>query len=173
MTAVRVVTAYDAPTLIALLRTDRAFLAPFEPERDDDFFTEAHQRELITTALARHAQGVVVPCVIVHDGVVVGRITISDIVRGPFQNGHLGYWVSQSHTGRGVATAAVAAVVRLAFGDLGLHRLQAGTLVHNTASQRVLAKNGFTRIGTAARYLRIAGRWQDHVLHQLLADQPG
>jgi ribosomal-protein-alanine N-acetyltransferase len=69
-----------------------------------------------------------------------------------------------------VATAAVAAVVRIAFSDLGLHRLQADTLVHNTASQRVLARNGFTRIGLAPRSLRIAGRWQDHVLHQLLEE---
>ena len=60
--------------------------------------------------------------------------------------------------------------MRLAFHELGLHRLQADTLVHNAASQRVLARNGFTRIGLAPRYLRIAGRWQDHVLHQRLAE---
>ncbi len=42
--------------------------------------------------------------------------------------------------------------------------------MHDTASQTVLARNGFTRIGLALRYLRIAGRWQDHVLHQLLEE---
>ena len=63
--------------------------------------------------------------------------------------------------------------VRLAFDDLGLHRLQAGALVHDTASRRVLARNGSTVIGTALEHLRIAGRWQDHVLHQRLADDPG
>jgi ribosomal-protein-alanine N-acetyltransferase len=66
----------------------------------------------------------------------------------------------------------VRAVLEVAFGELGLHRVQAGTLVHNLASRRVLAKNGFAEIGFAPRYISIAGRWQDHVLHQRLADDP-
>jgi ribosomal-protein-alanine N-acetyltransferase len=60
----------------------------------------------------------------------------------------------------------VAQIVRIAFEELGLHRLEAGTLLHNTASQRVLERNGFTRFGLAPKYLSIAGRWQDHVLFQ-------
>lgn len=167
---VRLVTEDDAAVLAALLRANREFLAPWEPAREDAFFTEDHQRAVLAHALAGHAAGTQLPCVITDGGEVVGRVTVSDVVRGAFQNGHLGYWVSQAHNGRGVATAAVAQVVRVAFDDLGLHRLQAGTLVHNTASQRVLARNGFTRIGLAPRYLRIAGRWQDHLLHQLLAE---
>jgi ribosomal-protein-alanine N-acetyltransferase len=51
-----------------------------------------------------------------------------------------------------------------------LHRIQADTLVDNEASQRVLKRNGFVRIGLAPRYLKIAGRWQDCILHQLLSD---
>ena len=57
------------------------------------------------------------------------------------------YWVAQTSNGRGVATTAVAAVVRTAFDELGLHRLQADTLLQNVASRRVLAHNGFTPIG--------------------------
>ena len=62
------------------------------------------------------------------------------------------------------------ATLDLAFGELGLHRVQAATLPHNAASQRVLTNNGFALIGVAPRYLRIAGRWQDHLLFQRLAD---
>ncbi|WP_313959774.1 GNAT family protein [Microbacterium paludicola] len=54
--------------------------------------------------------------------------------------------------------------------ELGPHRVQAATLTHNTASQRVLVANGFIRIGAAARYLRIAGEWQDHLLFQRLLE---
>jgi [ribosomal protein S5]-alanine N-acetyltransferase len=57
-------------------------------------------------------------------------------------------------------------IVRVAFEELELHRVEAGTLVDNVASQRVLEKNGFTRIGLARRYLRIAGAWRDHILFQ-------
>jgi ribosomal-protein-alanine N-acetyltransferase len=69
-----------------------------------------------------------------------------------------------------VASAAVARLARLAFGELGLHRIEAGTLVHNLGSQRVLQRNGFQRYGLAPRFLKIAGQWRDHVLFQLLAD---
>ncbi len=65
-----------------------------------------------------------------------------------------------------------AEVLGLAFGELGLHRVEAATLVDNHRSQAVLARNGFTRIGFAPRYLMIAGRWQDHLLFQRLADDP-
>ncbi|WP_442858654.1 hypothetical protein [Arthrobacter sp. 9V] len=44
--------------------------------------------------------------------------------------------------------------------------MQAATLVHNAASQTVLKRSGFERIGVAPSYLQIAGEWQDHVLFQ-------
>lgn len=53
--------------------------------------------------------------------------------------------------------------------ELGLHRIEAGTLPRNVASQRVLERNGFERFGLARRYLQIAGRWRDHVLFQKIA----
>lgn len=65
-----------------------------------------------------------------------------------------------------MATAAVAEAAEIATMDLGLHRLQAETLVHNAGSQRVLEKNGFSRYGLAPKYLLIAGHWQDHVMFQ-------
>jgi ribosomal-protein-alanine N-acetyltransferase len=68
-----------------------------------------------------------------------------------------------------VAPAAVSRAVQIALEDLALHRLQAATLLRNHASQRVLEKNGFERIGVARDYLRIAGRWQDHILFGLVA----
>ena len=68
------------------------------------------------------------------------------------------------------STGLLAPDVRQAFGPLGLHRVEAGTLVDNGASQRVLEKNGFERIGVAPSYLRIAGAWRDHILFQRLAD---
>ena len=89
-----------------------------------------------------------VPHVILDDsGRVVGRITLYEIIRGPFQSGSLGYWVSAKDNGRGLATAAVRDILRLAFDELRLHRVQAGTLLHNVRSQRVLERNGFVRFG--------------------------
>ena len=165
---VRLATEDDASSVVGLLRASWEFLAPWEPARPPEYFTEAHQRAILRDVLSRHRDGRALPLVILEDGAVVGRVNVNDVVRGAFQSAYLGYWVAQSAGGRGVATAAVAATVDLAFGELGLHRLQADTLVHNVASQRVLARNGFSRIGLAPAYMRIAGRWQDHVLHHLL-----
>jgi ribosomal-protein-alanine N-acetyltransferase len=77
--------------------------------------------------------------------------------------------VAREANGRGYASEAVAAMLRLAFDELRLHRVQAETLRHNVRSQRVLAKNGFEHIGMAPRLMRIAGEWQDHDLFQRLS----
>ena len=98
----------------------------------------------------------------------MGRITLNAIVRGPFLSCSVGYWVNDADCGRGLATAAVGEIVRVAFDELGLHRVQAETLLHDVASRRVLERTGFGRIGMAPAYLRIAGTWQDHLLFQRL-----
>ena len=102
-------------------------------------------------------------------GEVVGRITLNTIVRGPFQSCSVGYWVGARYNGHGYATAALGDLKRFAFGELGLHRIEASTLRDNVRSQRVLEHNGFALIGMAPNYLKIAGAWRDHVLFQALA----
>lgn len=169
MTVTRPLTPGDADAVAELLRLNRDFLAPWEPLRDEEYYTADGQRAVIEGALARPDS--VHPRVILNEaGRVAGRITLSEIVRGPVQSCSLGYWVGAVDNGHGLATAAVGEVVAAAFSDLGLHRIQAGTLTHNVGSQRVLERNGFTRIGLAPAYLKIAGRWQDHILFQVVAE---
>ncbi len=96
---------------------------------------------------------------------------LTDLQRGPVQAASVGYWVSRELNGRGVARQALGLIVAEAFGGLGLHRLTAATLLANHASQRVLEGTGFTRIGVAEAAYRIDGRWQDHLLYQLV--RPG
>ena len=172
MVTVRVVRPEDAAALARVLVRSRASLAPWDPVRPESSFTEAGQRNAIGGSLAAHASGTSYPGVILVDAEPAGRVNLNNVVRGAFDSTDLGYWVDVEQQGRGVATAAVRAVLAVAFGELGLHRVQSGTLVHNHASRRVLAKNGFVEIGFAPRYIRIAGRWQDHVLHQRLVDDP-
>lgn len=100
----------------------------------------------------------------------VGWVGLSNLVRGPMQSAIVSYWVDRDHNGRGLCTQAVGEVVEFSFGELGLHRLEAGTLPDNFASQRVLEKNGFERYGLARRMLLIAGEWRDHILYERLAD---
>lgn len=100
---------------------------------------------------------------------IAGLLGITNVVRGPLQSANLGYWVRSSFCGEGVGTRAVALGAEYAFGAMSLHRLEAGTRVDNVASQRVLSKNGFERIGVAREYLRLDGFWTDHILFQRIA----
>ncbi|MGW9632127.1 GNAT family N-acetyltransferase [Agromyces sp. NPDC055520] len=160
----------DGPALAAAYSRNREHLAPWEPARSEGFFeVETHRRD-VEAAITRFEAGLVVPFVITDGDEIVGRVNLSDIVRGVFQNAHLGYWVDARYTGRGIATMAVGLAVHAARG-IGLHRVQAGTLVHNAASQAVLVRNGFERFGLARRYLCIAGEWQDHVMFERLLDE--
>jgi [ribosomal protein S5]-alanine N-acetyltransferase len=159
----------DAPVLTKLLAESRELMEPWEPSRPEDYFTEERQREVIAEALKMYEQGTAVPHVIVgDDGEVVGRITLNTIVRGPFLSCSVGYWVGAEHNGRGHATRAVADIKRVAFEEQGLHRVEASTLLDNVRSQRVLERNGFARFGVAPTYLKIAGKWQDCALYQVV-----
>jgi ribosomal-protein-alanine N-acetyltransferase len=169
MSSIRLVQVDDVPVLVDLHRANREFLAPWEPDRDEEFFSIEGQLSNVQDALRRHQQGSAYPHVILDDtGQVIGRITVENIVRRAFQSCTVGYWVSEQANDNGAASTALHEIAKLAFDDLALHRIEAGTLVHNVRSQRVLEKNGFVRFGLAPAYLRIAGSWQDHVLYQAL-----
>lgn len=162
---IRPLTVDDADELAALYRANREYLAPFEPTRSDEFFTAADQRRRLAYRGDDRFR-----FAILDGGAIAGTMSVNDILRGALQLGNIGYWVDRKRAGRGLASAALAEVVEFAFGELGLHRLEAGTLPDNFASQRVLEKNGFDRIGLARSFLRIAGDWRDFYLFQRIAD---
>jgi [ribosomal protein S5]-alanine N-acetyltransferase len=163
---IRSVRPDDAEELAALYRANREFLGPFEPVRPPEFFTADGQTARLRRQLADDTH----PFAILDEGAIAGTINLFGIVRDGPESGVIGYWVDGARNGRGLATTAVGEIIEYAFDDLGLHRVEAATLVENLASQRVLEKNEFDRIGLARGYLRIAGDWRDFVLFQRLSD---
>ncbi|MCJ0872283.1 GNAT family N-acetyltransferase [Streptomyces sp. AP-93] len=163
----------DAAGLAEVLDRNRAYMAPYEPLRAAGFYTEAGQLERIEALLEDRDGGRVRPYVLIGGGVPIGAINLGSIALGPLCSGGIGYWVDQAWAGKGVATAALEELCRIARDEVGLHRVEAGTRVGNLASQRVLAKVGFEQYGLAPRYLHVGGDWQDHRLFQrLLGDDP-
>lgn len=161
-----------ASALAAAYDRNREHLAPWDPVRPAAFFTPAGQAADVVARLDVVRRGLGASWVLVRDGAIVGRVNLNNIVRGVFQSSSVGYWVDRDHVGRGLATALVEHAVQQAR-KLGLHRLEAGTLIHNVASQAVLRRSGFEEFGRAPAYLFIAGEWRDHVLFQrVLDDRP-
>ena len=163
---IRPIQPEDAAELATLYTANRDFLAPYDPVRPDDFFTADGQRERLERQLADGTH----PFAILDGDAIAGTINVFHIVRESLQSCTVGYWIDRARNGRGLATGAVEDVVAYAFGELGLHRVEAATLLDNVASQRVLEKASFERIGVARRFLLINGEWRDFVLFQRVAD---
>ncbi|MFD6139754.1 GNAT family N-acetyltransferase [Promicromonospora sp. NPDC060271] len=164
----RALTEDDAEAIASAYGRNREYLTPWEPARPEAFYTQEWHKEQLRAQVLENSTGRALYTVLEADGEIVGRLNLTDIVHGAFENGHVGYWLDARFTGRGIMTRAIEALVEHARDELGLHRLQAATLPHNEASQAVLTRIGFERIGFAPGYLKIAGQWQDHVLFQLL-----
>lgn len=166
--SMRVLHLSDAAALAAAYVRNRAYLSGWEPVRPEEYYTESWQASDIANRLVAHKAGEGHPLGLFAGDTLVGRVNVAGIVRGPFQNAGLGYWVDRAYAGQGLASAAVQRIVEMARDELGLHRIEASTLLHNVGSQRVLQKAGFQQIGMAPRYLQIAGKWQDHNLYQVV-----
>lgn len=162
--------AGDVDALLDLRLRNRAFLEPWEPVRDRDFYTRpVHEEEVragIEAAAADrgYAYGIFAPQ-------LVGRIALNAIVRGVFGNAYVGYFVDEAQNGRGIATAAVRLALAEAFGPLDLHRVQAAVMPRNTGSIRAVRKAGLREEGYAERYLRINGVWEDHILFAITGEE--
>jgi ribosomal-protein-alanine N-acetyltransferase len=136
--------ADHADALLAFERENRAYFARTVSDRGDAFFTAEGFAERLRALLAEQHAGVCrFHVVLDEEGNLVGRVNLYDLADGCAE---LGYRVGERAAGRGVATAAVAQVCRLAATDYGLTSLTAVTHLDNRASMTVLARNGFIRV---------------------------
>ena len=160
--ALRYAAESDRDAFVALRRASRVYLERWEPLPPAGFNAygdDAFDRDLGCACLEDQERWLIVR---VSDGALVGRLAVTAIERGPFQNGRFGYWMGEAFAGKGYMTEALGLGLRRCFGPLGLHRVEANILPRNGASRRVLEKAGFRCEGVSPRYLQIAGSWADH-----------
>jgi ribosomal-protein-alanine N-acetyltransferase len=100
-----------------------------------------------------------------------GEITLSSIQRGPFQTGHIGYWIDRDLAGRGYTPEAVVVVLAFAFDTIALHRVEVSIIPRNHASLRVVEKLGLRSEGIAQKYLEIDGEWEDHAKFAITSEE--
>jgi len=150
----------------------RHFLTPWEPRWPSDCLTkpafgrrlERHSRQW------RQGSGYNFLTCRNADDRIIGGVSLSRVLRGVAQSGMIGYWIGAPYARCGYTSQAVGLLLDYAFGDLGLHRVEAATLPHNDASRALLQRLNFTEEGRMRSFLRINGTWQDHILYAMIND---
>lgn len=160
--SIRRATVHDAEALIRGNLASRALHLPWvEPFTDRAGFDHW---------LAEMRTGRKVALVAESAAAIVGVVSINEIVHGIASSACLGYYAMAGSCGRGLMTRAVDLAVGHAFGELGLHRVEANVQPHNLRSRALVRRLGFRLEGYSPRYLRIAGAWRDHERWAKLAD---
>jgi ribosomal-protein-alanine N-acetyltransferase len=155
----------------ALRSESRAFLSPWEPTWPPDDLTRAAYRRRLRRYAREVREDMARPFFVfrAHDGALLGSCILSGIRRGVAQAGTLGYWIGERYARQGYMSQAVRGLIGHAFDELGLHRLEAACLPSNEPSRRLLSRIGFAEEGYARAYLKINGRWEDHLLFAMIA----
>lgn len=165
-TCIRFAGEADAPELLRYRVANRAHFAPWEPLRDESYFTLEHCVQAIAEGRERARLDRGYPLFVFDRGdrELLATFHLANVVRGAFQACHLGYGIAERAQGQGIMHEALQAGLAWAFGVLDLHRVMANYMPRNERSARLLARLGFEREGYAKRYLQIASAWEDHVL---------
>lgn len=170
-TVIRLPEPVDAPKLLQYRVENREHLAPWEPLRAGDYCTLEQCSRAVTQVrdVAETGRGYQMVLFDPDEQEIRGSITLSSLVRGPFQACLLGYGIAARWQGQGLMHEALVATLGWAFGELDLHRVMANYMPRNERSAGLLARLGFEREGYARAYLKIAGKWEDHVLTARIA----
>jgi [ribosomal protein S5]-alanine N-acetyltransferase len=164
--SLRPISVADETEFLDRVRSSRALHRPwsYPPE------TPAAFREYVRHHRPPAARGLLV-CR--NDGGdLAGWFGMSQIFHGPFKSAYLGYYAFLPHAGQGYMREGLELVIRYAFADLNLHRLQSSVQPANERSIALVRGAGFTKEGYGRRYLKIGGRWRDHEHWVILADDP-
>jgi ribosomal-protein-alanine N-acetyltransferase len=159
---VRLLTPENENDVLDYYKSNREYLKPFEPARDESFYTLEVQRKDLIENYKQFLNGISVNLGIYKNDKFIGKIRVSNIVMGVFKNAFVGYSIDKNEQGKGYMKEALGLVLEYVFDDLALHRVEATTLVDNVKSQAVLLACGFKEIGISEKYLYINGEWRDH-----------
>jgi ribosomal-protein-alanine N-acetyltransferase len=101
---------------------------------------------------------------------LAGVVNFSEIVRGLFNSAYVGYYAFAPLAGDGYMAEGFALALGHAFSALKLHRVEANVQPANRRSLALVERLGFEREGYSRRYVKIGGRWRDHVRFAMLAE---
>ncbi|WP_461207753.1 GNAT family N-acetyltransferase [Clostridium sp. DL1XJH146] len=166
----KVLTPEDAEDMLRYYTRNRKFLEPYEPVREEDFYTYEYQKRTLVEGYKQFINNTSIAFGIYKNRQLIGKIRISNIVLGSFKNAFIGYSIDEKEQGNGYMKEAVSLTLDYSFNDIELHRIEATTLIDNIKSQRVLKACGFEEVGISKKYLYINGKWQDHKIFYKVCD---
>jgi ribosomal-protein-alanine N-acetyltransferase len=163
----------EAELMAQYVNENREHLEAWEPKRTGDYYLVHPWTQELRNRQNQFFTGQGVRLAIFFKespaGPVIGVINFTDIMRGVFQACFLGYSVHHNHQGQGIMYEALIAATDFMFDRLNLHRIMANYMPRNERSGRLLKKLGFTVEGYAHDYLKINGKWEDHILTSKVA----
>jgi ribosomal-protein-alanine N-acetyltransferase len=154
----------DREEFVAVMRKSRSFHRPWATAPTDEPRFEAYLAD------ARRADFEAMLVCRLEDDAIVGFFNLSQIARGSLQSAYLGYAVGKPYARHGYMREGIELVLREAFTNLRLHRVEANIQPDNKASIALAQGAGFRREGFSPRYLKIGGRWRDHERWAILAE---
>ncbi|MBK3495783.1 GNAT family N-acetyltransferase [Viridibacillus sp. YIM B01967] len=162
----------DVSAFTRLVKRNKRYWSIYEPLHDDEYYTESTQRKKIIESVQRMRLNREYSFAIFAMGTsdLVGHISIYSIKRLPFSSAFVGYSIDKRYIGQGIASEALALIVKFSFEDLSMHRIEAYVSPNNMGSVRVLEKSGFEREGLLRKLLYINGYWEDHYLYAFIND---
>lgn len=159
-----------AEEMLEYYKRNEMHLKNFEPARDKSFYTYETQKSILIESYKQFINGSSLDLGIFIDNNMIGKIKLSNVVYGVFKSAFLGYSIDEGYQGKGYMKEAVMLLCDYAFQDMGLHRLEASTLLENGKSQGVLRACGFKELGINEKYLYIDGEWKDHITFYRIND---
>ena len=163
----------DAQSLTGLVSRNKYFWSTYEPLQRPEYYTVDAQYKKIQESLYLMDSKREFTFGIYELGTnnLIGHIALYAVKRLPYSSAFVGYAMDEIYIGKGIVTEAVKMVVRFAFDQIGLHRVEAYVSTQNNASIRVLEKSGFHREGLLRKLLYINGQWVDHYMYACLEDE--
>ncbi|WP_337165627.1 ribosomal protein S5-alanine N-acetyltransferase [Vibrio fluvialis] len=160
----------DAACISNYFTVNRDYLKPWEPKREEAFFSELgwQQRLIKLSELHKMALGFYLLIMDADSDEMLGTISFSNISRFPFYACNVGYSLAEQAQGKQIMTRALKMACDYMFNEQNLHRVMASYMPHNKRSEAVLQRLGFVHEGQAKDYLLIDGQWQDHNLTSLV-----
>lgn len=169
----RVLDESCAEVVLQYYSRNKEFLEPWESVKSDEFYTLEFQRGILRQEMESTQNGKALRLWIFKKSEpekAIGVVGFNNIIRGAFDSCHLGYKLDQNEVNRGYISEAIRKGIEVMFNEYKLHRIEANIMPRNKASLRVVEKLGFYNEGLAYKYLKIAGKWEDHI-HMVLRNE--